>query len=43
VTAAAAAGDRSAVLVASDDGRPVCEGLGFVPLMRFTVWIAGRG
>lgn len=43
VTAAAAAGDRPAVLLASDDGRVVYARLGFVPVMRFTLWVGTRG
>jgi GNAT superfamily N-acetyltransferase len=31
-----------AALLASDSGRPVYERLGFLPLMRFTVWVGLR-
>ncbi len=31
-----------AVLVASDDGRPVYERMGYLPVTRFTLWIGSR-
>jgi GNAT superfamily N-acetyltransferase len=31
-----------AVLLSSDDGRPVYERMGFVPLLRFTLWFRDR-
>lgn len=39
-TAALSTPDRPSVLIASDDGRPVYERLGFVPMSRFTLWAA---
>lgn len=33
--------DRPAALIASDPGRPVYERMGFVALLRFTLWMAG--
>lgn len=44
VTAAATLADPSkpAVLLSSDPGRPVYERLGYVPLLRFTLWIGTR-
>lgn len=44
VTAAAtaAAPDLPAMLIASDDGRPVYERLGYRALLRFTLWIGHR-
>jgi hypothetical protein len=34
---------KPAMLVASDDGRPVYERMGYVALTRFTLWIGTRG
>ena len=34
---------KPATLVASDDGRPVYERMGYVALTRFTLWIGSRG
>jgi hypothetical protein len=34
--------DRPAMLLASDPGRSVYERLGFLPLLRFTLWVGGR-
>jgi ribosomal protein S18 acetylase RimI-like enzyme len=34
--------DRPAMLIASDDGRPVYERLGYLPLLRFTLWAGHR-
>ena len=31
-----------AMLVSSDDGRPVYERMGFLPLFRFTLWYRNR-
>jgi len=44
VTAAAtlAAPDLPAMLISSDDGRPVYARLGYVPILRFTLWIGHR-
>jgi GNAT superfamily N-acetyltransferase len=44
VTAAATvvAPDRPAMLISSDDGRPVYERLGYVPILRFTLWAGHR-
>ena len=30
------------MLISSDDGRGVYEGLGYVPLLRFTLWAGHR-
>jgi hypothetical protein len=32
-----------AMLLSSDDGRPVYERMGFLPLLRLTLWYRGRG
>lgn len=37
-----AATDRPAMLISSDDGRGVYERLGYLPLLRFTVWAGHR-
>ena len=37
-----AATDRPAMLIASDAGRSVYEGLGYVALLRFTLWAGHR-
>jgi GNAT superfamily N-acetyltransferase len=34
--------DRPAVLIASDDGRRAYEGLGYRPLLRYTLWLGTR-
>lgn len=34
--------DRPALLIASDDGRGVYRRLGFVPLLRYTLWLGTR-
>jgi predicted GNAT family acetyltransferase len=39
-TAALSSPDLPAVLIASDDGRSVYERLGFLPISRFTLWVA---
>ncbi len=31
------------MLISSDDGRGVYEGLGYTPLLRFTLWAGHRG
>ncbi len=41
-TAAATAAGVPAALLSSDDGRPVYERIGFLPIMRFTLWMAER-
>ncbi|GAA2757731.1 hypothetical protein [Actinopolymorpha rutila] len=35
--------DHPAVLIASDDGRPIYDRMGFVPLMRWTAWLRPGG
>jgi GNAT superfamily N-acetyltransferase len=37
-----AAPDRPAMLISSDDGRPVYERLGYLSLLRFTLWAGHR-
>ena len=37
-----AASDRPAMLISSDDGRSVYERLGYLPLLRFTLWAGHR-
>jgi GNAT superfamily N-acetyltransferase len=32
-----------AALIASDDGRPVYERMGYLPVTRFTLWLGSRG
>mgnify|MGYP001814534675 CR=1 FL=1 len=39
--ATTAAPAHAAVLVATDDGRPVYERLGYVALMRLSMWLKG--
>jgi GNAT superfamily N-acetyltransferase len=39
-TAALSAPDLPSALIASDDGRNVYERLGFLPISRFTLWVA---
>jgi GNAT superfamily N-acetyltransferase len=39
-TAALSAPDLPSALIASDDGRSVYERLGFLPISRFTLWVA---
>ena len=41
-TATRAASDRPAMLISSDDGRTVYERLGYLPLLRFTLWAGHR-
>ena len=41
-TATRAATDRPAMLISSDDGRTVYERLGYLPLLRFTLWAGHR-
>lgn len=45
VTWAATLADPSlpAALVASDEGRPMYESMGYLPVARLTLWYAGRG
>lgn len=40
-TAALSTPDLPSALIASDDGRPVYERLGFVSMSRFTLWVSG--
>jgi hypothetical protein len=40
--ATVAAPDRPAMLISSDDGRRVYERLGYLPLLRFTLWSGHR-
>lgn len=42
-TATTARPELPAVLLASDDGRPVYERMGYLPLTRWTMWVRGRG
>ena len=35
--------DRPAVLIASDDGRPVYERMGYVAIERWTAWLRPPG
>ena len=42
VVATLAASDRPAMLISSDDGRAVYERLGYLPLLRFTLWAGHR-
>ena len=41
-TATLAAPDRPAMLISSDDGYPVYARLGYVPILRFTLWAGHR-
>jgi hypothetical protein len=45
ITAAAsdAAPGRTAMLIASDLGRPIYDALGYLPLLRYTLYIGTRG
>ena len=42
VAAACAAGDRPAVLISSDLGNQVYRRLGFMPILRYTLWVGTR-
>jgi GNAT superfamily N-acetyltransferase len=42
VAATLAAPDRPAMLISSDDGRPVYTRLGYVSILRFTMWLGHR-
>ena len=42
VVASVVAPDQPAMLIASDDGRGVYDGLGYLPLQRHTLWLGLR-
>jgi hypothetical protein len=42
VAATLASAELPAMLVSSDDGRPVYARLGYVPVLRFTMWMGHR-
>ncbi len=42
LAAATTATDRPSLLIASDPGRPVYERLGYLPVLRYTLWMGGR-